>query len=396
MEDSFTVDLDTEAIVYKGQTVFTFRIWNDIVARAVWKFDKSTGTLSLLVRAFQMGLLDASKHPIEVKYFQSAPFTEKDNRVNTWVPSQDLRFKLVCDYPKQLSEIPWDNFLFWQSQEDVCPEEMMDEFVQKAEDSKFLEILSEPTIRNRLSLLNVGSKYIVCATNYMRSYVPYSHGYGALEAGVWLHFLMEWVPSLLRPFLEHSDLNTFKIDYIYGQDMCQHNTPIYGSDDWWLPCVFRSSTYTCNGFCCCEDGFEANGDGDCISCEYSDNAFLNPPSSNPTLAPTNSPCDDHSPISGSEDWWFCSLHSSTYECNDGESCCCEDGFGPDDGGHCVACGSQLFQESTAKQVVKSTNRMLIMALAWIGFLSTLVYAYGSLTNVGKYNEIKSNTYEQEI
>eukprot|EP00493_Phyllostaurus_siculus_P024048 UN24385 len=90
MEDSFTVELDKETIVYKGQTVFTFRIWNDIVARAVWKFDKSTGTLSLLVRAFQMGLLDASKHPIEVKYFQSAPFTEKDNRVNTWVPSQDF------------------------------------------------------------------------------------------------------------------------------------------------------------------------------------------------------------------------------------------------------------------------------------------------------------------
>jgi len=255
-----------------------------------------------------MGLLDARKYPIEVKYFQSAPFTEEDNRVNRYTPTNDLKYKLVCDYSQQLSASSWDNHLFWQSHEDVCPEEMMDEFIEQAEDSKFLSLLTEPTLSKRLSLLNVASKYIVCATKYMRSYVPYSHGYGTVEAGVWLHFLIEWVPSLLRPFLENSDLNSFNIDYIY----------------------------------------EKGGD-------YSDKEFMNPPSSNPSVAPTNSPCDDNSPISGSEDWWFCKLHSNTYKCNDGESCCCKDGFEADDDGDCVACGSQIFQESTAQQVFTSSK-----------------------------------------
>ena len=70
MEDTFTIDLDTETIIYKGQTIFAFRVWTNIVGRAVWKYDESTGTLSLLLHAFQMGLMDATKHPIEVIGFQ--------------------------------------------------------------------------------------------------------------------------------------------------------------------------------------------------------------------------------------------------------------------------------------------------------------------------------------
>jgi len=218
MEDTFTIDLDTETIIYKGQTIFAFRIWTNIAGRAVWKYDESTGTLSLLLHAFQMGLMDATKHPIELKYFQSAPFTEEDNRVNNYVPSNDVKYKLVCGSTNLLKFMPWDTHLFWQSQEEICPEEMMNEFIQKVEDTQFIKILTDRfNVARQLTLLDVGSKYVVCAVNYMRSYVPYSHGYGILETGVWMHFLIEILPHLMRDLLENPDINSFKIDYIYSR-----------------------------------------------------------------------------------------------------------------------------------------------------------------------------------
>jgi len=46
---------------------------------------------------------------------------------------------------------------------------------------------------------------------------------------------------------------------------CQDDTPISGSDDW-LSCYW-GHTYTCDEFCCCEEGFEPDTDeGYCMAC----------------------------------------------------------------------------------------------------------------------------------
>ena len=49
---------------------------------------------------------------VELKYFQSAPFTEEDNRVNNYVPSNDVKYKLVCGSTNLLKFMPWDTHLY--------------------------------------------------------------------------------------------------------------------------------------------------------------------------------------------------------------------------------------------------------------------------------------------
>jgi len=65
---------------------------------------------------------------------------------------------------------------------------------------------------------------------------------------------------------EPAYLNGFSKDSCDG---CADNEEIDGSDDWWA-CWWHGKTYyTCGDSCCCKEGYEANSDGQCISCHPS-------------------------------------------------------------------------------------------------------------------------------
>jgi len=211
-----TIELDKEWVHNKGQTLFPHKIWTNLAARANWKYDQEKGTLQLLLRGFQMGYLNAQEFPKQVKYFQGAPFTDDDHRIN----EDPEMLRPFCNIPEKLNEIPPDTHMFWENLETVCPETMMNEFKDIVESSDFNECVTEKGCKfsKEFKLVASASNYVQCASNYMRSYIEYSHGYDFLEAGAFLHFLLEFHPPYIAGFITHPDLNQFKIDYIYGKE----------------------------------------------------------------------------------------------------------------------------------------------------------------------------------
>jgi len=49
---------------------------------------------------------------------------------------------------------------------------------------------------------------------------------------------------------------------------CQSHLEIFGSQDWFT-CMFKTGVYKCGGYCCCEEGYEADSNGVCNRCESS-------------------------------------------------------------------------------------------------------------------------------
>jgi len=228
-EEHFVIELDKELIHYKGQTLFAFRIWTNVAGRASWVYDKKAGTLELYYRVFSMGHLDASEFPKKVTYFQGPPHMKVDGRLNEYAPREPLQLPAYpwCEIPAKLEEIPWDTHLFWEDEELVCPDEMLDEMLKIVVETDFSTLVVDPTdMVKSAKLVKVASDYVQCAGRYLRSYIPYSHGYDFLEASAFLHFLMEQWPAFVKDIIRNPKLNRYEVDYVYGDEM-----PEYGSDE---------------------------------------------------------------------------------------------------------------------------------------------------------------------
>merc|ERR1712150_348140 len=219
---------DKEDVCHKGQTLFPLKLSSTSVGRVYWKIDEEKRTLEMYFRGFQMGYMDGSKPEKQFKYYQSPPHMVEDNRVNAaGPPNGDVNLlKPYCDLPKKISSMEEDVHMFWQPLDTVCPPEKMKEFEKVVTEANFITLVQDRVDEEKLQLLiTVASDYIQCAANYKRSYIKYSHGYDFLEAGAWLHFLLEWTPDDVVPFLDHEDLNKFKVDYIYGKETSPPTSP---------------------------------------------------------------------------------------------------------------------------------------------------------------------------
>jgi len=214
------MELEKERVYHKGQTLFPLKIWTNVAGRSYWKLDEEMQTLELYFKGFQMGRLDAREPHKKVTYFQSPPHMKKDNRENKSGPkfgNSNLQ-RPFCTYPEDIEKMKEDVHMFWQPLDVVCPPEKLKKFDKIIRESDFTSIVENESYIKELKLLDVATDYVMCANHYMRSYIKYSHGYDFLEAGAFLHYLLEFYPPFVVTFLTHPDLNQFKIGYIYGKE----------------------------------------------------------------------------------------------------------------------------------------------------------------------------------
>merc|ERR1719198_1491214 len=121
-----------------------------------------------------------------------------------------------------------DTHMFWEPVEKVCTPQMLDEFKETILTADFNSLVTnQKDVAKGLKLITAATDYIMCGNNYLRSYIKYSHGYDFLEAGAFIHYLMEFYPPFTVPFLTNPDLNQFSVDYIYGKEAA----PAAGGDE---------------------------------------------------------------------------------------------------------------------------------------------------------------------
>jgi hypothetical protein len=214
------MELEKERVYHKGQTLFPLKIWTNVAGRSYWKLNEEMQTLELYFKGFQMGHLDARQPHKKVTYFQSPPYTTKDNRVNLSGPkfgNANLQ-RPFCNYPEEIRGMEEDVHMFWEPVDVVCPPEKLQKFDDLIRNADFTTLVEKDNVVKEMKLLHAATDYVMCGNNYLRSYIKYSHGYDFLEAGAFLHYLLEFYPPFVVTFLTHPDLNQFKIGYIYGKE----------------------------------------------------------------------------------------------------------------------------------------------------------------------------------
>jgi len=245
-EEYLIIELEKERVYHKGQTLFPLKTWTNVAGRSWWKIDEDMGTLDLYFQGFQMGYLDAKQPVKTLKYFQSPPHMEKDNRVNEDAPPlPNPKLQPGCDLANDIREMKEDTHMFWEPVGEVCPPEQLEKFKKTILDADFNTlVVNKNDVMKGMKLIKVATDNVMCGNNYLRSYIKYSHGYDFLEAGAFIHYLLEFYPPFTVPFLTHEDLNQFKVDYIYGKEQPAaeelNETVVMVDSD--------SSSYIVNGF----------------------------------------------------------------------------------------------------------------------------------------------------
>lgn len=223
-EEYFTIELNKETVQHKGQAILPLKLWANVAGRSYWKVDEEKGTLELYFRGFQMGYLNAKNPKKELKYYQAPPHTRKDNRVNEYAPKwgNPALQQPFCSLPAKIRKMKEDVHMFWQPIEVVCPPEKLAKFEKLIMEADFTTLVKKKNLAKETKLITAATDYVMCGGRYLRDFVKYSHGYDFIEAGAFLHFLIEFYPPFVVPFLTHKDLSKFKVDYIYGKEAPEH------------------------------------------------------------------------------------------------------------------------------------------------------------------------------
>merc|ERR1719401_513747 len=189
-DEGLVMPLGKPWLSYKGLTTFAkgVNFWLS-TGTTVIEYDRLSNSLEIYYYAASLFNLveEYDDQALAAVYYQGPPHTEKDNRVQDIGPSTGAH----AIY-QQYHMIPPNYQQWWRA--DTCNEAQKNEIGTMLENTNWRKLMTDLSQAEFVQIVTKATLALDCGHEYMRSWLPNSHGYGRAEAAVWIHLIFE-VPS---------------------------------------------------------------------------------------------------------------------------------------------------------------------------------------------------------
>jgi len=222
-EDIVSFPIDQEILGFKSSGDFSMNPSITVNSgRVNFQLNNEKDTLEILFIGYSTGFLDLSNSLATANFFMGPPHVpdDLDGRVN-YVTADDVLPLCELTLMKMKDARPTDMKKLWAPLDDVCPENVRNDFRQALQDFNYADFATNfsPAPDDALEAARIATDYLFCVNKWLPlSLWPYSHGYNIIESSVYLHALYETPSESFVDWYTDPNMGIFDVDYVYGKD----------------------------------------------------------------------------------------------------------------------------------------------------------------------------------